>query len=159
MADLYIRKARVRDVKAIHAMLMESAKEGLLLPRSLAGLYQHLRDFFVVSPRGEGGEAVGCCALSIVWTDIAEVRSLAVDKSAAGQGWGTKLVEACLSEAVTLGLYRVFTLTYVPDFFRRFGFEEASKDVLPQKVWADCINCPKFPDCDEVPMLVDLGAD
>jgi amino-acid N-acetyltransferase len=156
MAEYYIRKAKVQDVKAIHALLMDCASEGLLLPRSLADLYQRLRDFFVVAPKN-GGDPVGCCALSIVWDDIAEIRSLAVGEETKGFKWGSKLVEICLSEAVTLGIYRVFTLTYAPAFFRRFGFEVAEKDVLPQKVWADCLNCPKFPECDEIAMIMDLG--
>jgi len=158
MHDYYIRKARVRDVGAIHTMLMGCASDGLLLPRSRSDLYRHLRDFFVAVPQ-DNGDAIGCCALAIIWDDVAEVRSLAVTEKAKHLGLGTKLVEACLSEAVTLGIYRVFTLTYVPDFFGRFGFKESGKDVLPQKVWADCLNCPKFPDCDEIAMILDLGED
>lgn len=158
MAEHYIRKARVQDVKVIHSLLIDCASAGMLLPRSLSALYKHLRDFFVVAPK-DGGEAVGCCALSIIWDDVAEIRSLAVKEETKGNRWGSKLVEACLSEAVTLGIYRVFTLTYVPGFFGKLGFIETSKDVLPQKVWADCLNCPKFPDCDEIAMILDLGED
>lgn len=155
MAEHYIRKARVQDVKAIHALLMDCASEGMLLPRSLSELYKHLRDFYVVVP-ANGGEAVACCALSIIWDNVAEIRSLAVNPDVKKRKWGSKLVETCLSEAVTLGIYRVFTLTYVPEFFRRFGFTESGKEILPQKVWADCLNCPKFPDCDEIAMILDL---
>jgi amino-acid N-acetyltransferase len=155
MAEHYIRKARVQDVRVIHALLMDCASEGLLLPRSLSELYKHLRDFYVVVPVN-GGEPVGCCALSIIWDNVAEIRSLAVNPEAKKKKWGSKLVETCLSEAITLGIFRVFTLTYVPDFFRRFGFSEAAKEILPQKVWADCLNCPKFPDCDEIAMILDL---
>jgi amino-acid N-acetyltransferase len=158
MSEFYIRKARVQDVNAIHNLLMTCASDGLLLPRSRSDLYRHLRDFFVVVPRN-GEQAIGCCALAIIWDDVAEIRSLAVNEEAKHHRWGTKLVEACLSEAVTLGIYRVFTLTYVPDFFSRFGFKETAKDVLPQKVWADCLNCPKFPDCDEIAMILDLDED
>ncbi|GFM38387.1 N-acetyltransferase [Desulfovibrio psychrotolerans] len=155
MGKPYIRKARMQDVKAVHKLLMECSGQGLLLPRPLNQLYGHLREFYVVDP-DDGGPIQGCCALAIVWDGLAEVRSLAVDERLRGQGFGRKLVEACLSESLTLGIYKVFTLTYQDSFFRKMGFAEVSKDVLPQKVWADCINCPKFPECDEIAMQIDL---
>ncbi len=155
MADFYIRKARVPDVKAIHGLLMHSGGMGLLLPRSLSDLYRQLRDFFVLADR-DVETVVGCCALAITWEDIAEVRSLAIAEEFRGRGWGKRLVEACQSEAVTLGLFRVFTLTYQVDFFARLGFRVVDKEVLPQKVWADCLNCPKFPGCDETAMLIEF---
>ncbi|NJB66937.1 amino-acid N-acetyltransferase [Desulfobaculum xiamenense] len=149
----YIRKAMMQDVKAIHALLMSCASKGQLLPRSLSSLYSHLRDFHVLVDRDDE-RVLGCCALTIFWADHAEIRSLAVVEELKGRGFGRKLVESCLSEAVTLGVYKVFTLTYVSGFFARLGFEEVEKDVLPQKVWTDCLNCPKFPDCDETAMLL-----
>ena len=152
---IYIRKARIQDVRTIHALLMDFSKQGLLLPRSYNQLYSHLRDFFVLAP-SQGGTILGCCALSIAWEDLAEVRSLAVASECRGQGWGRRLVEACLSDAITLGIYRVFTLTYQTSFFERIGFQVVSKDNLPQKVWADCLHCPKFPDCDELSMAIDM---
>jgi len=151
----YIRKARVQDVKRIHGMLMAYSKQGLLLPRSYNELYSHLRDFFVISPVG-GGDIQGCCALTITWEDLGEIRSLAVEEALQGQGWGRRLADACLSEAVTLGIFRIFTLTYQKQFFDKLDFCEVNKDVLPQKVWSDCIKCPKFPDCDEICMLLEL---
>ena len=126
------------------------------MPRSFNELYSHLRDFFVLAPLEGKGEIMGCCALSINWADLGEIRSLAVDEELQKKKWGKRLVEACLSEAVTLGIFRIFTLTYQKDFFERQGFTEVNKDVLPQKVWSDCIKCPKFPDCDEIAMLIDL---
>ncbi len=155
MPDYYIRKARVQDVKAIHGLLLECFKQGLVLPRSYNELYNHLRDVFVVVPPDKG-PVVGCGALSITWEDLAEVRSLVVTESLRRKGWGQKLVEACLSEAVTLGIYRVFALTYQTTFFSRQGFVEVSKDTLPQKVWTDCVRCPKFPECDETAMLIEM---
>lgn len=155
MSQLYIRKATVHDIKAIHAMLLQTAGEGLLLPRPLNNLYNHTRDFYVLEAE-DGSGLAGCCALSITWEDMAEIRSLVVDKKLRGQGWGRKLVEACVSEGVALGLYRIFTLTYQVEFFGKLEFVEVTKDSLPQKVWADCINCPKFPDCDEHAMLLEL---
>jgi amino-acid N-acetyltransferase len=155
VAEPYIRKAKMQDVRAIHALLMQCAGRGELLPRSLSDLYRRLRDFFVLVS-GEEGTVLGCCAFAICWENLGEIRSLAVVPESQKTGWGRRLVEACLSEAVIFGVYQVFTLTYVPGFFGRLGFEEVTKDVLPQKVWADCLNCPKFPECDETAMLLAL---
>jgi amino-acid N-acetyltransferase len=155
MSGFFLRKARIQDVKQIHALLMNSARQEFLLPRSFNQLYSHLRDFFVVAER-ESSTIVGCCALSICWEDIAEIRSLAVDASVQNQGWGGKLVEACVSDSVTLGIFRVFTLTYRAHFFARLGFVPVEKEKLPQKVWADCINCPKFPECNEEALIMEM---
>jgi len=155
MDAYYLRKARIEDVKTIHALLMECAKGELLLPRSFTELYAHLRDFYVLSPT-QGKDVLGCCALSICWEGLAEIRSLVVHSSIQRMGFGKKLVEACLSEAVTLGVYRVFTLTYQREFFAKLGFLEVTKESLPQKVWSDCIHCPKFPECDEIAMLMEM---
>jgi amino-acid N-acetyltransferase len=126
----------------------------LLLPRSLSDIYDHLRDYTVFTD--ESGGIQGVAALHISWENLAEVRSLAIDKAFQKKGCGRKLVEHCLSEAVTLGIYRIFTLTYQVEFFRRMGFETVDKSVLPHKIWADCVHCPKFPDCDESAMLIEL---
>ncbi len=150
-----LRKARIQDVKAIHGLLMHNAEDRLLLPRSLSQLYSHIRDFYVID-LGDGTGIKGCCALSIIWEDFAEIRSLAVADEVQGMGWGRKLAEACITEALSLGLFTVFTLTYQVEFFHRQGFVEVGKEVLPQKVWADCINCPRFPDCDETAMILKL---
>ncbi len=153
---LYLRKANIQDVPSIHSLLLRFSSQGLLLPRSYNELYSHLRDFFVLA--GTQDACIhGCCALTITWQNLAEIRSLIVEASWQGQGWGRRLVDTCLSEALTLGIYRVFTLTYKTDFFSRMGFRTVSKDDLPQKVWADCLHCPKFPDCcDEVAMILEL---
>ncbi len=153
--EYYIRKARIGDVKAIHGLLMDCSRDGLLLPRSFNELYSHLRDFFVLAPKDEG-PIKACCALTITWDDLAELRSLVVAEGLKGQGWGRRLVEACLSEAVTLGLFRIFTLTYQQTFFEKLGFAEVGKDLLPQKVWSDCLRCPKFPECDEIAMILEV---
>ena len=150
-----LRPAAMADVRAIHALLQEYAEQGLLLGRSLSSLYDHLRDYLVFSvPAGQGvSELAGVCSLHICWEDLAEVRSLAVAAAWQGRGIGSALVCACIEEAARLGIGRVFTLTYQPEFFRRLGFTEADKNDLPHKVWNDCINCPKFPDCNEIAMI------
>ncbi len=154
---MQLRKARITDVKGVHKLLMNTnADDGLVLPRSYNQLYSHLRDFFVVVDDGADDEVLACCALSICWENLAEVRSLVVAREQRGHGLGRKLVEACVSDALTLGIYRVFALTNTTPFFAKMGFTEVSKDSLPQKVWSDCLNCPRFPDCDEVAMLMEL---
>jgi amino-acid N-acetyltransferase len=156
MHSLHLRKARVQDVRGIHGLLMESSQLGELLPRSFSELYTHLRDFYVLAADQGEGPIVGCCALTISWEDLAEVRSLMVAPELRGQGWGRRLVEACLSECVTLGIYKSFVLTYQVAFFTRMGFHEVAKDVLPHKIWADCLKCMKFPECDEIAMLMEM---
>ena len=149
-----LHRALVRDMKEVHALLLGSAGAGELLPRSLSDLYSHTRDFTLL--RDRNGTVAGCCALAIVWEDLAEVRSLFVRGDLRGQGCGSLLAEACLEDAKTMGIRRVFTLTFRTEFFSRLGFAEVGKDVLPQKIWADCIHCPKFPDCDEIAMQRDV---
>ena len=153
-----IRNARMGDVKKIYDLLKFFAEKDLLLGRSLSSLYDQLRDFNVyVESSGESGaeqgELIGACALHICWENLAEIRSLAVSEKYQSRGVGTQLVEQALSEAGSYGINRVFTLTYQPDYFRRFGFRDIDKSELPHKVWSDCIQCSKFPDCNEEAMV------
>ena len=151
-----IRKAVIGDVTFIHRILNDYAYNGLLLPRPLSELYDHLRDHYVVEDDQKGGSLIGVSALAISWEDLAEIRSLAVSKDHQGKGLGSRLVETCLEEAHVLGLKRVFALSYVPGFFIKMGFKEVEKSVLPHKIWADCLRCPKFPDCDETALMIQL---
>jgi len=151
-----IRKAVIQDVTSIHRLLSDYADQGLLLPRPLSELYDHLRDHFVVDDHPTGGPLIGVSALAICWEDLAEIRSLAVSEDHQGQGLGSRLVETCLEEARVLGLKQVFVLSYVPDFFIKMGFKEVDKSVLPHKIWADCLRCPRFPDCDETALMIQL---
>jgi amino-acid N-acetyltransferase len=148
-----IRKAQIADVKNIQKLLMTFASRGDMLSRSLSELYESLRDFYVVE---EDGVLLGASALHIVWEDLAEVRSVAVVEDSGRKGIGSRLVQACIAEARELGLKRIFCLTYKPDFFGKHGFRLVDKSELPHKVWGDCIKCPKFPDCDENAMILDL---
>jgi len=152
-----IRKATVRDVKAIHLLLRKYADRGELLPRALSDLYDDVRDFSVFEEK-IGSSITGACALHVCWEDLAEIRSLAVSEQYQGEGIGSTLVTATLAEAQDLGIKRIFTLTYRPDFFNKHGFKIVDKATLPQKVWAECIKCVKFPDCDEIAMLKLLSA-
>ncbi len=148
-----LRPARVHDVPAIHQLVNFFADRGEMLPRSLSEIYDHLRDYMVIE---SDGRVAACCALHVTWGDLAEIRSLAVEETCRHRGFGRQLVEACLAEARALGLPRVFVLTYLPDYFAQFGFVQVDKAELPQKVWSECFRCPKFPDCGEVSMILDL---
>ena len=149
-----IRKAKVSDAKEIYELLNYYAKKGVLLHRSLNSIYENIRDFWVYE---KDGKIVGCVALHIVWEDLAEIRSLAVREEYKGEGIGYELVEKAIEEAQQLGIEKVFSLTYVKDFFiRNFGFKEVDKSVLPHKVWGECINCVKFPNCDEEAVILNL---
>ena len=150
-----IRKAHVSDIPLIHRELGRLGAQGLLLPRPLSELYAHIRDFFIWQDPGSD-EPSGWCALQILWHDLAEIRSLVVRDKHRHQGIGKHLVEACLDEARHLGVTRVFTLTYEIEFFKRLGFRIVDKHILPQKIWAACLYCSKFPDCDETAMLLVL---
>ncbi len=147
-----IRKAIINDVKKIHNLLTDYGNKGELLARPLSELYDHLRDFFVFED-SETGDIAGCGALQFCWEDLAEVRSLAVHSKYHGRGIGTKLIDTALDEADTFGIKKVFTLTYRPEFFKRFDFSIIDRADLPLKIWADCITCVKFPDCDETAMM------
>lgn len=149
-----IRKARMEDAEGIYSIIKDSTKNAMVLPRSRSSIYNHLRDFFVAVE--DEGQIVGCCALSITWECLAEVRSLVVVPEARGFNLGGRMVGACVQEAKELGVCEVFVLTNIEDFFNKQGFVATDKNILPQKVWADCINCPLFPDCDEIPMIMKL---
>ena len=152
---MIIRKAKITDVKDIQKLIELAAKKGEMLSRSLSELYDNLRDYYVYE-EDKQNLLIGICAMHICWEDLAEIRSLIVREEYERQGIGTKLVEACLSEAISLGMYRIFALTYKPEFFRKFGFKVVDKSVLPHKIWADCIRCVKFPGCDEIAVLLEL---
>jgi amino-acid N-acetyltransferase len=151
-----IRSASIPDIRAIHRLLQHYGENGELLPRPLSKLYDHVRDFFVFAdPASE--RVVGCCSLQFCWEDLAEIRSLAVHPDFIGQGIGTALTEHALAEARRFQVAQVFTLTYRPTFFQRFGFQRIERNDLPLKIWADCIVCVKFPDCDEIAMMKTLA--
>jgi amino-acid N-acetyltransferase len=141
-----IREAKVTDAGEIQRLIRMRAEEGAMLHRSINDIYEQLRDFLVYEEEGTISAAV---AIHIVWEDIAEIRSLAVDKKNEGKGVAKSLVEKSIEFARDVGVKRVFVLTYVPDFFKKLGFEEIDKKDLPHKIWNACIRCHKFPDCDE----------
>ncbi|MFH1782476.1 MAG: N-acetyltransferase [Candidatus Omnitrophota bacterium] len=148
-----IRKSTLKDVKNIVELINYYAKKDLMLPRSLNEIYENIRDFFVYE---EGGVILGCCALHVTWDDLAEVKSLAVSENAKKKKIGSSLVKATFEDAKSLGVKRVFALTYVPDFFEKFGFKKVEHAELPHKIWSECIKCVKFPDCQETALVKDV---
>jgi amino-acid N-acetyltransferase len=151
--EMAIRKARIEDIKKIQELINSFAKLDLMLPRSLNELYENLRDFWVAE---EKNKVVGCCALHVSWEDLAEIKSLAIKKDRQKKGIGAQLVTTCIKEAKELGAKRIFALTYAPEYFKRFGFRRIRNSRLPHKIWAECINCCKFPNCQETALLKKL---
>lgn len=145
-----IRTATINDVPRIQEIVNGHAELGRMLFKSYAQLYETLRDFAVAE---EGGQIVGCIGLSIIWADLAEVRSLAVDPGWMGRGIGRRLVEWSVEEARRLRIRRLMSLTYEQVFFEKLGFIVVEKDTLPLKVWSDCVRCPKRDGCDEIAMV------
>jgi len=157
-----IRNARMGDIKEIYNLLQYFADKDLLLGRSLSSLYDQLKDFSVYVEKDEDDQdqekLVGVCAFHICWDNLAEIRSLAVAEGYQGKGVGQQLVDKALTEADSYGITKVFTLTYQPEFFRKLGFKDIDKAELPHKVWSDCINCSKFPDCNEEALIWEKDA-
>ncbi len=148
-----VRNAKTADVKAIYALINSYAEHDKMLFRSMADIYENLQTF-LVAELDEG--IIGCCALQVVWSDLAEIKSLAVDQQNTGKGAGTMLVETAFEHARRLGIPKVFALTLKPDFFEKAGFKRIEKDTLPIKVWSDCAKCPKQNNCDEIAVIKEV---
>jgi len=150
---LKVEKARISDVPQMHQLINYFAERDEMLPRPLSELYENIRDYFVVR---QGERVIACVALHISWSDLAEIKSLAVAEDSQTQGIGAELAAACLKEAEELGIATIFCLTYKPAFFEQFGFSQVDKMELPRKVWTECYRCPKFPNCDEAALVRQL---
>ena len=148
-----VRNAKISDAKAIYSLINSYAERDKMLFRSMADIYENLQAFAVAEL--DGG-VVGCCALQVVWSDLAEIKSLAVDESNRGSGVGKMLVAAAAERAAELGIAKVFALTLDPGFFEKLGFEVIEKDGLPMKVWSDRAKCPKQQHCDEIAVVKEI---
>ena len=148
---LNIRPARVGDVPAIQELIRTFADRKLMIRRSLGELYESIREFIVATD--DDGRVVGCAALHVFWEDLAELKCLAVSEQMHGHGVGRLLVDRCWEAARELELQTVFTLTYVPDFFEKCGYQRVEKSDLPHKIWNECTRCPLFPSCNEVALV------
>jgi len=144
------RNAILPDAPQIEALIADYAKKDVLLPRSLAEICENIRDFIVVEDRGR---IIGCGALHLYGPHLCEVRSIAVDPTAQGHGAGRLVVNALLKEAERQKVSCVCLFTRIPDFFGRLGFTVAQRESLPDKIYKDCLRCPKLHCCDEVAMV------
>ena len=149
-----IRPARVTDAPAICDVVNYYAERGRMLHRSLENIYASLREFHVAA--ADGGRIVGCVAVDVFWADLAEIKSLAVRQEARGTGIGEMLMQAAIADARRLGVKRLFSLTYEQAFFERFGFAVIDRATLPEKVWVECIACPRRDACDEIALMLKL---
>ncbi len=148
-----IRRAKLSDVDEIFGMIQMYVKDGILLPRSRESLYENIQ---VITVATLNGQVVGTASLHILGKDLAEIRSLVVANEANGKGIGKLLVKKIIEEAEQIGIPKLISLTYQVEFFEKCGFSVIQKTEMPQKVWKDCINCHKFPDCDEIAMAINL---
>ena len=148
-----LRGAHVNDVEQMNKLVNHFAQRDLMLARPLGELYENIRDYYVYV---ENGSIVGCAALHVFWKDLAEIKSIAVEEGHQNKGIGKQLIQKCLEEGKALGISRLFVLTYIPEFFERMGFKLIDKDLLPHKIWTECVKCYKFPDCGEVSLVIEI---
>ena len=137
-------------MEKIAALINFYADKGAMLPRTIPFIYQKIREYTVIE---DNGSLIAVGSLHILWNDLAEICSLAVRQENTNKGMGSSLVKRLIQEARELEIKKIFTLTYQPVFFEKCGFHRINKDNLPQKVWTECINCPKFPNCDEIALI------
>jgi len=147
---VHVRKANVKDAPSIAKIVNYHAQKGIMLQRPISKIYDNLRDYYVVE---YNSEIVGCGALHVTWSDLAEIRSLAMKDGFSGKGYGNKIVNKLIEEAKSLEIEKVFVLTYQNRFFGKMGFTEIDKSELPHKIWGECVNCIHFPDCNEIAMM------
>lgn len=150
IGNLHFKKAVTGDAKAIHKLINTYAEKNKMLPRSLNEIYENIRDYLICL---DNGSIIAVSSLHILWEDLAEIRSVSVSKKYQGRGIGKKLISKGLKEAKSIGVKKVFALTYHPDYFKILGFEDIDKNNLPHKIWVDCLKCPKFPDCNETAVI------
>ena len=148
-----MRPAKVTDVKEIYTLVKHYANNKEMLHRSLNAIYESIQEFIVLESKSK---IIACGALHVSWEDLAEIKALAVTEEFKGQGLGRKIVEKLQENAKNLGIYKVFSLTFKPEFFKKLGYVVMSKETLPHKIWSECVNCYLFPDCGEVPLLISL---
>jgi amino-acid N-acetyltransferase len=132
-ADIQIRRARTSDVRGIRQLIDTYSTGGRLLSKATVTLYEDVQEFWVAAR--PDGEVVGCGALHVMWEDLAEIRTVAVDPELRGHKIGQRIVTALLDAAREVGVARVFVLTFETAFFGRFGFVEIDGAPVPQTVY------------------------
>lgn len=151
---LKIRAAKVQDVKQIQKIIEFYADSKEMLHRSLNSIYENIQEYIVAEKESK---VIACGALHVNWEDLAEVKALAVSREFVRKGIGREIVKTLEKNAINLGIHSTFALSFKPEFFKNLGYEIISREVLPQKIWSECINCHLFPDCGEVPLIKDLS--
>lgn len=149
-----IRPAQRDDVRTMARIIGHYASEGLMLPRSQGALIEALSHYLVAD---HNGEIVGCGGLEPYSRDVAEIYGLATSPENTPRGTGSAIVKALIERARRENLSQLFALTLAPGFFRKMGFRTVEQKDLPMKVWKDCVSCPKFGNCDEIAMVLDLN--
>jgi amino-acid N-acetyltransferase len=134
--SLTVRPALPADVRAIADLVAPYATERILLAKELVGYYESVQEFLVAEA---DGEVIGCGALHVMWQDLAEVRTLAVSPRWRGRGVGHALLEALVHRARTLGLRRLFCLTFEVEFFTAHGFHAIEGTPVPTDVYAELL--------------------
>ncbi|WP_456479643.1 N-acetyltransferase [Nautilia sp.] len=151
MSDVLIKKPTLREIIEIQSVLEPYVKEGIILKRDDDEIATNIRSYVVAYKREK---PVGVAALHIFSPFLGEIRSLAVEKDFQGEGIGKFIVGVLLKEAKSLGLKEVLVLTYKKEFFEKLGFIEIEKEAIPdKKIWADCIKCKFFPNCNETALI------
>lgn len=144
------RNATVEDVEPLYQMIEEYAQQGIMLPRSRQALTRQIDQFVIAEI---GGTFVGCGSLFRLGNDLVEVRSIGLREEGKGKGVGTMILEKLVEEARRQRIPKIMALTYATDFFLKNGFTVVEKEIFPEKVWTDCVNCKKQHACDEIAVL------
>jgi len=160
-----IRKAKISDAVKIKKIIDFYARREIMMFRPVYVIYSNIRDYFVAVVNKK---VVGCCALHILGKEyrpgrresvLAEIKSLAILEKCQRKRIGTRLVKKCVREAKKMEINKIFTLTIEEnrEFFQRLGFKEIKKTELPQKIWQECADCPRFPsECNEIPLILKI---
>ncbi|MFC3745418.1 N-acetyltransferase [Paenibacillus sp. GCM10012306] len=144
------RSATVEDVEPLYQMIEEYAQSGIMLPRSRQALTRQIDQFVIAEI---DGRFVGCGSLCKLGNDLVEIRSLGLRPECKGKGIGSLIVDKLTEEARRQKIPKIMALTYAVDFFLRNGFTIVEKEIFPEKVWTDCVNCKKQHACDEIAVL------
>jgi amino-acid N-acetyltransferase len=156
-ADLALRRAYASDADQILELISGYASSNLMLQRGPKYIYENIRDFAVVEWEGKKAEpkVIACGSLHVLWEDIAEIRSLAVNPKFQRLGLGSEIVRCLIEEARKIRIEKVFAFTLEEEFFKKLGFKPKQEEALPSKVWDECVNCPKYYQCDETGLIFD----
>ncbi|HEY4390052.1 MAG TPA: N-acetyltransferase [Paenibacillus sp.] len=144
------RRAKLEDVEQLYLLIDDYARKGIMLPRSRKVLERLIDDFVVTEV---DGLVVGCGSLCKLGEELVEIRSLGIAEGYKGQGLGSMLVKQLVEEARAQGIPKVMALTYEVSFFLKNDFNVVEKEIFPEKVWTDCVNCSKQHACDEIAVL------